>query len=107
MLFSVLSSVGVVVLLAWDIHPKLFPANSHALLGAFPLATIGFAWLAQQATERRSFQNWLKAILLAAAFFFWAANQCLPNPQAATVCNDIAIALFILDLVWVIAGQKP
>ncbi len=45
-----------------------------------------------------------KAILLAAAFLFWAANQFWPNLPQATLFNDIAIALFVLDVFLVIVG---
>jgi|SRR5579863_1548458 len=103
-LLAALSLVGTVALLAWDIRPHHFPPDSHAALGAFPLAMIGFAWLAHQGVQNASRREWLKAALLAAAFFFWAANQCLRDVHAATICNDIAIALFVLDLVVVIAG---
>jgi hypothetical protein len=91
-------------LLIWDVRPKLFPPNAHALLSAFPLVMIAFAWLAHHAAQRGSPRDWLKAALLAAAFLFWATNQCLRDPRAATVCNDIAIALFVLDLLCIIAA---
>ena len=106
LLLAGFSLAGIVALLAWDIHPQHFPANSHAVLGAFPLAMIGFAWLARQAFQNASCREWLKAALLAAAFFFWAVNQCLRDAHAATICNDIAIALFVLDLVVVIAPER-
>jgi hypothetical protein len=96
---------GVCALLAWDIRPQFFPANAHTLLGALPLAMIAVAWLAHHAAQRASFRDWLKAVLLSAAFLFWAANQCLPNARAAALCNDIAIALFVFDLVLVVAAR--
>jgi hypothetical protein len=46
----------------------------------------------------------VKAILLAVAFLFWAANQFWPNLPQAGLFNDIAIGLFVLDLFLVIAG---
>ena len=45
-----------------------------------------------------------KTILLAAAFLFWAANQLWPNLPQASLFNDIAIGLFVLDVFFVIAG---
>jgi hypothetical protein len=65
---------------------------------------IAFAWIAHHAAQRRSRRSWFKAALLAVAFLFWATNQCLGDTHAATVCNDIAIALFVLDLLWIIAA---
>jgi len=107
LLLALLSLVGIVALLAWDVLPQHFPAGSHPVLGVFPLAMIGFAWLARHAVQNASWPEWLKAALLAAAFFFWAANQGLRDAHAATICNDIAIALFVLDLVIVIALDRP
>ncbi len=48
--------------------------------------------------------EWVKAILLAVAFLFWAANQVWRNPHQAMIFNDIAIALFVLDVFLVMIG---
>lgn len=48
--------------------------------------------------------EFVKALLLAIAFLFWAANQLWPALRQATLFNDIAIALFVLDVFLVIAG---
>ncbi|MGB8028666.1 MAG: hypothetical protein WCF30_03285 [Terracidiphilus sp.] len=48
--------------------------------------------------------EFLKAIMLAVAFLFWAANQFWPDSPQATLFNDVAIALFVLDVFLVIAG---
>lgn len=45
-----------------------------------------------------------KAGLLAVAFLLWAANQFWPNLSAATLLNDGAIGLFVLDMFLVIVG---
>ena len=95
---------GVGVLLLWDAEPALFPVGAHALLGTFPLAMIAVVYLVYQAVQQPTLREWVKAVLLAAAFLFWAANQCLPDPRGAIVCNDIAIALFVLDIFLLIVG---
>jgi hypothetical protein len=95
---------GVGVLLVWDLVPGLFPARAHDLLGAFPLAMIAVAYLVYQSVHRPSAKEWLKAVLLAIAFLFWAVNQFWRNPHQAMVCNDIAIALFVLDVFLVLIG---
>lgn len=95
---------GVAVLLLWDVAPALFPARAHDLLGAFPLAMIAVAYLVYQSVHRPPPKEWLKAILLAIAFLFWAANQCWPDPHQATIFNDIAIALFVFDVFLVMIG---
>jgi hypothetical protein len=46
----------------------------------------------------------VKAILLAVAFLFWAANQLWPELPQATLFNDLAIALFVLDVFLTMIG---
>ena len=101
---GVVTLVSVGVLLAWDIDPRLFPARAHDFLAAFPLAMIAFTYLLYQAAHKPARAEALKAILLAIAFLFWAANQLWPNIRPATLFNDIAIALFVLDVFLVMAG---
>jgi hypothetical protein len=101
---GVLTLTGVAVLLTWEAFPNRFPARSHDLLAAFPLAMIAFAYLAYQSACRRPIGEWLKAIMLATAFLFWAANQALPDLRQAILFNDLAIGLFVLDVFLVIIG---
>jgi hypothetical protein len=42
--------------------------------------------------------------MLAAAFGAWSANQLWPTIPQATALNDLAIALFVLDVFLVILG---
>jgi hypothetical protein len=95
---------GVGALFVCDVSPTLFPARAHNSLGAFPLAMIALAYLVYQSVHRPSAKEWFKAILLAVAFLFWAANQVWPNQRQATIFNDIAIALFVLDVFLVMIG---
>jgi MFS superfamily sulfate permease-like transporter len=95
---------GVAVLLSWDASPNLFPAGSHEILAAFSLAMIALAYLVYQIAHRPAAMELLKALMLAVAFLFWAANQFWPALPQATLFNDIAIALFVLDVFLVIIG---
>ena len=95
---------GVGVLFLWDAFPGLFPGRAHDSLGAFPLALIALAYLLYERARRPAFREWVKAILLAAAFLFWAANQLWPEARRAVLWNDIAIALFVLDVFLVMVG---
>ena len=97
-----LASVGV--LFAWDAFPWLFPARAHDFLAAFPLAMIALAYLAYQSVRRPARSEAVKAVLLATAFLFWAAIQLWPDLREAILFNDIAIALFVLDVFLVMAG---
>jgi hypothetical protein len=101
---GLITLAGVVALFGFDVAPGYFPARAHDWLGAFPLAMIAVAYLVYQSVHRPSAEEWLKAVLLAVAFLFWAANQCWRDPRAATVCNDIAIGLFVLDVFLVMVG---
>jgi len=103
-ILGVLTLVGVGVLFVWDLAPSLFPARAHDFLGAFPLAMIAIAYLWYQSVHRPRAMEWLKVILLAVAFLFWAANQCWTNQHQATIFNDIAIGLFVLDVFLVMIG---
>ena len=101
---GVITLVSVGVLFAWDAAPGLFPARSHEFLGAFSLSMIAIAYLVYQVAHRPPIRDLAKAILLAVAFLFWAANQLWPESPYATLYNDIAIALFVLDVFLVIVG---
>jgi hypothetical protein len=103
-ILGVVSLVSVGVLLAWDAAPKLFPPRAHDVLGAFPLAMIAVAYLAYQAAHRPAPLEVVKAVLLAIAFLFWAANQLWPDIPQSILFNDIAIALFVLDVFLVMTG---
>jgi hypothetical protein len=101
---GVVALASVAVLFAWDALPQLFPAGAHNVLGAFPLAIIAFAYLLYQSAHRPARMEVVKAILLAIAFLFWAANQLWPNLPQAILFNDIAIGLFVLDVFLVLIG---
>jgi uncharacterized membrane protein len=95
---------GVAVLLSWDAFPRLFPAGIHAVLATFSLAMIALAYLVYQIALRPARMEFLKAIMLVLAFLFWAANQFWPDSPQSTLFNDLAIALFVLDVFLVIVG---
>jgi hypothetical protein len=103
-ILGIVTLAGVAVLLVWDIFPRLFPEKAHDLLAAFPLAMIACAYLTYQMAHRPPLAEVGKAILLAVAFLFWAANQFWPALPQATLFNDIAIALFVLDVFLVVMG---
>jgi hypothetical protein len=103
-LLGVLTLASVAVLLVWDALPGLFPPRAHNLLGALPLALIAVAYLVYQSIRRPGLAELFKALLLALAFLFWAANQYWPDSPRATLYNDVAIALFVLDVFFVLIG---
>ena len=90
--------LAAVALLVWDVGPRLFPARAHDLLGALPLALIAVAYMTHEALRRPSGHELVRAALLAGAFLFWAANQYWPAIPEATLFNDLAVVLFVLDV---------
>lgn len=104
---GVLTLADVGVLLVWDAYPRVFPARSHDFLAAFSLAAIAIAYLVYQIAHRPPVKEFLKAAMLAVAFLFWGANQWWSSSALATLWNDIAIALFVLDVFLVMVGWPP
>ncbi len=101
---AVVTLLSVFLLLIWDAAPQLFPAQAHLLLGAMPLALIAVSYLVYQAFEKPGPRHWIRAAILVAAFLLWAVNQLLEELPQATLFNDLAIALFVLDVFFVIIG---
>ena len=99
-----LALTSVVVLFVRDTRPASFALRAHDFLGALPLALIACAYLVYQTVRRPGAGEILKATLLASAFLLWAANQFWPDAPYATILNDFAIALFVLDVFLVIIG---
>jgi hypothetical protein len=99
-----LTLLSVILLLICDASPSLFPKNAHDMLAAFPLVLVAFTYLLFQAARRARPVVWAKALILALAFLFWAANQVWVDRAAAMLCNDIAIGLFVVDVFLVIIG---
>jgi hypothetical protein len=103
-LLGAITLAGVGALLVWDAFPQLFPGDAHPTLAAFPLACIAVAYLLYSVPRRQSILDLVKPIVISAAFLFWAANQLWPKSPRTALFNDIAIALFALDIFLVIAG---
>lgn len=98
---------AVALLLFWDAAPARFPPNAHDALSALPLALIGLAAIAHRLERRPTLGELGRTLLLAAAFFCWAANQFWPTLPAATLLNDLAVALFVIDVWWTVAARQP
>src|SRR5579872_1145330 len=86
-LLGLVTLTAVAALLAGDIVPELFPSRSHDLLAAFSLGMIAVAYLVYQAALRPATAGFVKAIVVAAAFLFWAANQASTNVHRAVLFN--------------------
>jgi hypothetical protein len=98
-----LTFASAAALVAWDLAAGCFPPRSHEVLGALPLALVAAAYLVHVGARRASGHDLVQALLLAAAFLFWAANQYWPAATHATLWNDLAVVLFVLDVLVTVA----
>jgi hypothetical protein len=96
--------VAAALLLLMDAYPQLVSADARDLLGALPLVFIAVAYLAYEFIRRPGKAELFKATLLAVAFLFWAGNQFWSESKWAPLMNDLAIALFVLDVFFVMVG---
>ncbi len=93
------------VLLVLDLTPGFMTKTEHTFVAAAALAAIALANLVYHAARQPGLMEMVKALLLSAAFGFWSLNQLLPTLPVAPLFNDLAIALFVLDLTIIVAGR--
>ena len=87
-----------VLLLTLDVSRGFRESEARRVVSSLPLGAIAVACLLYHVTRRPSGVELLKRVLLSTAFLFWAADQLFPTAGWAPVANDVAIALFVLDL---------
>jgi hypothetical protein len=104
---ALLTLASVVALLLSDMAPCLFPTGAHGALAPLPLVLVAVASLLFHFGRRSPPIEWCKALLGALAFLFWAANLSCHNAAIATIFNDVAIALFVLDASLVLVKWPP
>jgi peptidoglycan/LPS O-acetylase OafA/YrhL len=104
---AVITLASADLLLAQDGLPRWFPPHAHELLATLPLGLAALCLLASHMVRRVALRELPKTLVLVAGFLFWSANQLWPHSSRAPIFNDIAIALFALDVVLVIVGRAP
>jgi hypothetical protein len=82
------------------------PSEIHSYLSAAPLALAGIGYAVLQFRVKPARSILLKRLLLAATFITWAADQVLPPGRLATVIGDAVIAMYVLDLYWLVQEQS-
>ena len=80
-----------------------FPA---AAISAAPLLLVGMSYLFLQPIIRPRFLELGKNLLLAATFLLWGTVQLMPQNTLSIRLGNVVIALYVLDLAWVILGAK-
>ena len=104
-MLAVLALAFAAVLVVLDFSTGFLESPAHQVISGAPLAIIAVAYLVHQAIKHPSLLETLKAILLACAFLLWAAYQLSPRFPHIAVFNDLAIGLFVVDMVLVIGGE--
>jgi len=101
-----LALIAGVVLLFGD--PKIWipPGLSAAAISALPLLLVGSAFLILQLVIRPRLMDLLKNALLAATFLLWGGIQFMPQSTTSLRLGNVVIALYVVDLAWVILGSK-
>jgi hypothetical protein len=80
-----------------------FPA---AAISAAPLLLVGTAYLFLQPIIRPRLVELAKNLLLAATFLLWGTIQLMPQNTLSIRLGNVVIALYVLDLAWLILGSK-
>ena len=101
---AVLGLAAGLALLIGDLGMRtLFPLSAGARSAA-PLLLVGTSFLFVQPVLRPRLLELLKNVLLAATFLLWGIVQLMPQNAMSARLGNVVIALYVLDLAWVILG---
>jgi hypothetical protein len=78
---------------------------SASAISAASLLLIGVSFLIVQAMLRPRWTELAKNVLLASAFVLWGAVQLMAKNALSKKLGDVVIALYVLDLAWVIIAS--
>ena len=77
---------------------------SEAAISAAPLLLVGAAFLLFQPIVRPRPAELLKNVILAGTFLLWGAVQLMPQNALAARLGNLVIALYVVDLAWMVLG---
>ncbi|MCL4421752.1 MAG: hypothetical protein M1115_01050 [Actinobacteria bacterium] len=103
-----LAVISGILLILIDADVDLSSHGLHSPISATPLL-IAAALLILQALCQRSWSTRIKLYIVAIAFLAWGLYQLFPGFSHSGDLNDLAIVLFVLDVLIMTAGQlgKP
>jgi hypothetical protein len=102
---AILALAAVIVLLLGDAKPGVLPGLPAAAISAAPLLLVGTSFLIMQPIIRPRLIDLLKNVLLAATFLLWGTIQLMPQNGTSKRLGNVVIALYVLDLAWVILSS--
>jgi len=103
---ALLALVAGIALLLRDAKPDVLLSLPPTMLSAAPLLLVGAAFLILQPVIRARWNELLKNTILAGTFLLWGAIQLMPQDAVALRLGNLVIALYVLDLAWVIFSSK-
>lgn len=103
---AILALAASIALLFGDAKIWTPPWLSAAAISAAPLLLVGMSFLIMQPIIRPRLMELLKNALLAATFLLWGAIQLMPLNATSKRLGNVVIALYVLDLAWVILSSK-
>jgi len=92
-------------LLASDMGVRMAIGFPVSAISAAALLTIGAALLIAQIVRRPRWTELAKNVLLATAFLLWGAVQLMEPSELSRKLGDVVIALYVLDIAWVILAN--
>jgi len=80
--------------------------SDSSALSAVPLLLVGASFLVLQPALRPGALEWVKNVLLAGAFLLWGFIQLMPQNALSARLGNVVIALYVVDLAWIIFVAK-
>jgi len=99
---AILALAASVALLIGNTQLGILARLPAVAISAAPLLLVGTSFLILQLVIRPRWMELLKNALLAATFLLWGAIQLMPQNAAAIWLGNVVIALYVLDLSWII-----
>jgi hypothetical protein len=103
---AVLALAAGSALLLGDAELGFLSKLRGAAISAAPLLLVGVAFLILQPILRPGTMDLLKNLLLAGTFLLWGGIQLMPQNSTAARLGNVVIALYVVDLAWVILASK-
>jgi hypothetical protein len=101
-LFFILALAGVVVLVATDVLHHYDVSLLHQHLDSVPLTMIGLSCITMHLGSNCNRAEKLKGVFLGIAFLLWGGEQLIPPSRLATFMDEGAVAIFVIDVSFVI-----
>lgn len=105
-ILAVVALTAGMALLIGDAKIWTLPGLPPGAISAAPLLLVGASFLILQPIIRPRLMELLKNALLAVTFLLWGTIQLMPQNATSMRLGNVVIALYVLDLAWVILGMK-